>query len=583
MLILGLETSCDDTAAAVLQGRNSLLSNVINDQTNIHSKFGGIVPELAGRSHIDQVHRVINQSLQSAHVKLKDIDLIAVTIGPGLIGSLLVGVNAAKGIAYGLGIPLIGVNHLEGHLLAIYLQKQVDFPFISLVVSGGHTDLYRVDHFGKYKILGRTRDDAAGESFDKVAKMLGHKYPGGPKIEKIAKDGNPNAHKFPRAYLDNNSLDFSFSGLKTSVKTFIQAAEKLYKEGFTELVMVAGSDRIQEFQRLLDRYNGKPDKKGNVVFDFPDGVKVVSSGERDPDSADPTEAISASVMRKAAQDGDFDTFKKGSPLKEPDAKKMYLDVRKFMGVREEREMGDDYDSLRDAYLTGKIWNVGESVETEHGTGEVVRKGTNYISYMVEGGKVYKSWLTDIAERNYKKEYANYQGTPEQIARRSSRNKARRAMGDKVVKGMDVGHKDNNPLNNDPKNLRNEDPSKNRREPRLREEDELDEMSWYKTALAKISQMSHPRHYEKMVKRYAADMKKPELKNKTASYIAANIANDYRGQDGRKLVQYINKLVDDGKLPKELKAEYQEEETMQTFSDLVKQINEVKQDKDVKDK
>ena len=253
-----------------------------------------------------------------------------------------------------------------------------------------------------------------------------------------------------------------------SVKTFIQAATKLNEEGYTQLIMVAGSDRIQEFQRLLDTYNGKPDKKGNIVFDFPDGVKVVSSGERDPDSADPTEAISASVMRKAAQDGDFDIFKKGSPLKEPDAKKMYLDVRKFMGVREEREMGDDYDSLRDAYLTGKIWNVGESVETEHGTGEVVRKGTNYISYMIEGGKVYKSWLTDIAERNYKKEYANYQGTPEQIARRSSRNKARRAMGDKAVKGMDVGHRDNNPMNNDPKNLRNEDPSVNRREPRLRE-------------------------------------------------------------------------------------------------------------------
>ena len=368
-----------------------------------------------------------------------------------------------------------------------------------------------------------------------------------------------------------------------SVKTFIQAATKLNEEGYTQLIMVAGSDRIQEFQRLLDTYNGKPDKKGNVVFDFPDGVKVVSSGERDPDSADPTEAISASVMRKAAQDGDFDTFKKGSPLKEPDAKKMYLDVRKFMGVREEREMGDDYDSLRDAYLTGKIWNVGESVETEHGTGEVVRKGTNYISYMVEGGKVYKSWLTDIAERNYAKEYANYQGTPEQIARRSSRNKARRAMGDKAVKGMDVGHADNNPLNNDPKNLRMEKPSDNRREPRLREEDELDEISWYKSALAKISQMSHPKGYEKMVKRYATDMKKPELKNKTASYIAAVIAQDYKNVDGRKLVQYINKLVDDGKLPKELKAEYQEEETMQTFSNFVKQINEVKQDKDVKDK
>ena len=225
MLVLGLETSCDDTAAAVLQDSRTLLSNVINDQTKIHSKYGGIVPELAGRSHIDQVHRVIGQSLSSARVDLKDIDLIAVTKGPGLIGSLLVGVNAAKGISYGLNIPLVGVNHLEGHLLAIFLQKNIEFPFISLVVSGGHTDLYRVDNFGKYKILGRTRDDAAGESFDKVAKMLGYKYPGGPKIEKIAKDGNSKAHKFPRAYLDNGSLDFSFSGLKTSVKTFIQDRE----------------------------------------------------------------------------------------------------------------------------------------------------------------------------------------------------------------------------------------------------------------------------------------------------------------------------------------------------------------------
>ena len=518
-----------------------------------------------------------------------------------------------------------------------------------------------------------------------------------------------------------------------SVKTFIQAATKLNEEGYTQLIMVAGSDRIQEFQRLLDTYNGKPDKKGNIVFDFPDGVKVVSSGERDPDSADPTEAISASVMRKAAQDGDFDTFKKGSPLKEPDAKKMYLDVRKFMGVREERELDDDYDSLRDAYLTGKIWNVGEVVEAKGLEGEVVRKGTNYLSFVTEDGKVHKAWLHEVKsplqklkdfdksrvaagkppiftdrkppkfirmkkagmmtimnvptdeidkfekkgykiiedlvgvkpmggptgqifalkseeveldekydsdkffsgkgtpeqrlqllklqnkalralggspkqkaikkeidalrkkmgmkvkeeveldERNYALEYQNYGGKPEQIARRSSRNKARRAMGDKAVKGMDVGHADNDPMNNDPKNLRMEKPSDNRREPRLREEDELDEMSWYKVALAKISQLNHPKDYEKMLKRYMSDMKKPELKNKTASYIAAKIANDYKGQDGRKLVQYINKLVDDGKLPKELKAEYQEEETLQTFSNLVKRINEVKQDKDVDDK
>lgn len=221
MLVLGLETSCDDTAAAVLQDGSQLLSNIINDQSSVHSKYGGIVPELAGRSHIDQLHKVIRQSLESAQVELKDINLIAVTIGPGLIGSLLVGVNAAKGLSYGLDIPLMGVNHLEGHLLAIFLQSKIEFPFISLVVSGGHTDLYRVNNFGQYKILGRTRDDAAGESFDKVAKMLGQKYPGGPIIEKMAKEGDSRAHKFPRAYLEKDSLDFSFSGLKTSVKTFI--------------------------------------------------------------------------------------------------------------------------------------------------------------------------------------------------------------------------------------------------------------------------------------------------------------------------------------------------------------------------
>jgi len=221
MLVLGLETSCDDTAAAVLQDGKKLLSNVINNQSNIHSKYGGIVPELAGRSHIDHVDKIIRQALQLAEVELKDIDLLAVTIGPGLIGSLLVGVNTAKGISYGLGTPLVGVNHLEGHLLAIFLQKQITFPFISLVVSGGHTDLYRVNNFGQYQLLGRTRDDAAGESFDKVAKMLGHKYPGGPIIEKLATEGDATAHKFPRAYLEKASLDFSFSGLKTSVKTYI--------------------------------------------------------------------------------------------------------------------------------------------------------------------------------------------------------------------------------------------------------------------------------------------------------------------------------------------------------------------------
>jgi hypothetical protein len=430
-----------------------------------------------------------------------------------------------------------------------------------------------------------------------------------------------------------------------SVKTVIQAAQKVNQDGYTGLVLVAGSDRIQEFQRLLDRYNGQTDKSGTIVFDFPDGVRVVSSGERDPDSTDPTEAISASVMRAAAQSGDFETFKNGSPMKETDAKKMYDDVRKFMGVREVKEdliIDSDYDALRDAYLRGEWGNIGDIVEANGFSGEVVRRGTNYLSFVDEDGKFHKAFLHQIDERawysalgskiqkraaprefetmakqyvdlakkpefkgkpnlaavqialqyrdvnprtlisyindlvmqgklpkelrasymptfkeatsvkqdkqikdrpgtqpqkyyakdaegdemskstkqararhfekgaekddndpsaykpapgdksaktkiskhtkkvrqmypdlydearDYKQEYDRYHSRPEQIERRSSRNKARRIMGDKAIKGKDIGHKDNNPLNNDPKNLRNEDPSTNRREPRLRE-------------------------------------------------------------------------------------------------------------------
>ena len=226
MLVLGLETSCDETAAAVLKDGDTLLSNVINDQIGIHSKYGGIVPELAGRSHIERVHRVIEEAVKKAGAQLRDLDLIAVTMGPGLIGSLLVGLNTAKGLSYGLNIPMIGVNHLEGHLLAIFLQKKIQFPFIALIVSGGHTDLYLAANFGQYKLLGRTRDDAAGESFDKVGKMLGLPYPGGPAIERLARMGNGKAHKFPRAYLEKGSLDFSFSGLKTSVRTFLERREQ---------------------------------------------------------------------------------------------------------------------------------------------------------------------------------------------------------------------------------------------------------------------------------------------------------------------------------------------------------------------
>ena len=222
MLVLGIETSCDETAAAVLENGTLLRSNVIASQDEIHSPFGGIVPELAGRSHVERIHLVINRALQDAGVQLKDIDLLAATEGPGLVVSLLVGLNTAKALSYSLGIPVIGINHLEGHVLAIFLQQQVEFPFLALIVSGGHTDLCRVNGFGQYHILGRTRDDAAGESFDKVAKMLGLGYPGGPVIEKKATQGNARSLTFPRAWLEKDSLDFSFSGLKTSVRNVLQ-------------------------------------------------------------------------------------------------------------------------------------------------------------------------------------------------------------------------------------------------------------------------------------------------------------------------------------------------------------------------
>jgi len=231
--------------------------------------------------------------------------------------------------------------------------------------------------------------------------------------------------------------------------------------------MVVGSDRVAEFDRLLNEYNGVTGKR-HGYYGF-DNIEVVSAGERDPDS-EGVEGMSASKMRAAASSGDFDSFKTGLPSGFKDGLKLYNDVRKNMGIREERDMGEmsDFETLRDMYLTGKIWNVGDIVEAHGNEGKVIRKGTNYLTFVSEDGKVHKTWLHDIVERDYRKEYDNYQGQPEQIARRSSRNKARRIMGNKIVDGMDVGHKDNDPMNNDPSNLKNEDPSDNRREPRLRE-------------------------------------------------------------------------------------------------------------------
>jgi len=224
MRILAIETSCDDTGAAVLLDGRKILSNVVSSQNSIHQKYGGVVPELASRRHIEMIVPIVTEALKGANLALKEIDGIAVTQGPGLVGSILIGLSFAKSIAFAMAKPLVGVNHVEGHLSAIFLEKNPPrFPFIGLVVSGGHTSLFRVDGFGKYKRLGQTRDDAAGEAFDKVAKLLGLGYPGGPIIDELSKKGNPKAIRFPRPSLSKNSLDFSFSGLKTAVVNYVKS------------------------------------------------------------------------------------------------------------------------------------------------------------------------------------------------------------------------------------------------------------------------------------------------------------------------------------------------------------------------
>ena len=442
------------------------------------------------------------------------------------------------------------------------------------------------------------------------------------------KDPLPQALKI--AYMRKMFKKYSRKIIATKSRNAIEIAVELYDKGYKNLVMIAGSDRIKVFDAMLSQYNGV-EGKAHGYYKF-DSIKIESAGERDPDS-EGVEGMSASKMRGAATDGDKDSFLKGVPSGFKDGEKLYRDVRKYMGIREERDMGDmtDFEYLRDQYLTGKIWNVGELVEANGVKGEVVRKGTNYLSFVAEEGKVHKAWLHEIeldeaksplqklkdwdkgrvgkkiftdkkspafvrmkksgqmtvmnvpidqvdkfvkkgyqlAERNYRKEYDNYQGTPEQIARRSSRNKARRIMGDKTKIGQDVGHRDNDPMNNDPKNLKNEDPSKNRREPRLRE-DTFSE-SWWADLRAKMSQVTHPKGWDKVVQHYVDGMKDPEHR-KHPSMWAGDVAKEYKGVQGRAFVKYINKLVDQGKLPKELKAEFDPVEEILSFKDFVDHIN-----------
>ncbi|WP_131926061.1 tRNA (adenosine(37)-N6)-threonylcarbamoyltransferase complex transferase subunit TsaD [Hazenella coriacea] len=228
-LVLGIETSCDETSVAVVQEGTKLLSNVISSQMDVHRKFGGVVPEVASRRHVERITLIIQKALEDADVQLRDIDSIAVTQGPGLVGALLIGVSAAKALSYATGIPLVGVHHIAGHIYANHLIKPLQFPLVALVVSGGHTELIYMKEHNHFEKLGKTRDDAAGEAFDKVARLLHLPYPGGPEIDRWAAQGSP-SYELPRAWLESDSLDFSFSGLKSAVMNLVHNASQRNEE-----------------------------------------------------------------------------------------------------------------------------------------------------------------------------------------------------------------------------------------------------------------------------------------------------------------------------------------------------------------
>ena len=243
--ILSIESSCDETSAAVVVDGREVLSNVIASQIDTHKKFGGVVPEVASRMHIEVISGVVEEALEEANVTLDQIDAIGVTYGPGLVGALLVGLQYAKGLAFATKKPLIGVNHIEGHICANYIQhKDLKPPFVSLVVSGGHTFIVHVKDYGEYEVIGQTRDDAAGEAYDKVARALGLGYPGGPKIDKLSKEGNPNAIEFPRAKFQEETLDFSFSGVKSAVLNYLNKCKM-------ENVEVNAADVAASFQKAV--------------------------------------------------------------------------------------------------------------------------------------------------------------------------------------------------------------------------------------------------------------------------------------------------------------------------------------------
>jgi len=231
IIVLGIETSCDETSAAVVKNGRIILSNIISSQIDLHKKYGGVVPEIASRKHVELIMPVINQAIEEANIDINDIDMVGVTYGPGLVGALLVGLSAAKALAFALNKPLIGVHHIEGHIAANYLENhELEPPFVCLVASGGHSHIVYVKDYNTFEILGQTRDDAAGEAFDKIARALGLGYPGGPLIDKAAQNGNETAVSFPRVHFDDGSLDFSFSGLKTAVLNYMNSIRQKNEE-----------------------------------------------------------------------------------------------------------------------------------------------------------------------------------------------------------------------------------------------------------------------------------------------------------------------------------------------------------------
>lgn len=261
--ILAIESSCDETAAAVVRNGREILSNIISSQIDLHKLYGGVVPEIASRKHIEKINQVIDEALEVANVGLDEIDAIGVTYGPGLVGALLVGVSQAKAISFAKNIPLIGVHHIEGHISANYIENpKLEPPFMCLVISGGHTHLVLVKDYGVYEIVGRTRDDAAGEAFDKVARAIGLGYPGGPKIEKLAKEGNEKAISFPIAHIENSPFDFSFSGVKSSVLNYINSC-KMKNETIVEADIAASFQKavidalIEKSMLAIKEYNVK--------------------------------------------------------------------------------------------------------------------------------------------------------------------------------------------------------------------------------------------------------------------------------------------------------------------------------------